>query len=93
LHRSYRVQPCLPLIAHKRHVRRVGIANLSTTRLHQDEPLLIPGLSDFSNWTGDTDLGTLDKGNRPKRVKGEDILQYKARKKREKRNRSYQRNR
>ncbi len=67
------------------------MANLNSSRLHQDEPILIPGLSDFGNWTGATDLGTLDKRTKPKRVKGENIVQYKARLKREKRNRSYHR--
>lgn len=61
--------------------------------MHQDEKLLIPGLSDFANYTGAIDMGTLDVSGRPKRVKGEDIIQYRARKKREKRNRSYKRNR
>lgn len=67
--------------------------NVDNCRLHPAEPHLIPGLSDFDNYTGSIDLGTVDQRSRPKRVKGEDIKQYKARKKREKRNRSYKRNR
>lgn len=62
------------------------MANVDNCRLHPDEPLLIPGLSDFANYTGAVDLGTLDEKARIKRVKGEDIIQYKARIKREKRN-------
>jgi hypothetical protein len=59
--------------------------------LHQDEPLLIPGLSDFANYTGAIDLGTLDERAYVKRVKGENIIQYKARKKRESRHRNRKR--
>lgn len=59
--------------------------NVDDKRLHQDEPLLIPGLKDFANWAGDIDLGTVDKRTTPKRAKKEGITEYRARLKRESR--------